>query len=111
MRVLYLYSGIRSGLIKKAKQGEDPGDGTWGMLRLSHFGVTAGHLELEQFLPASFARFLRLYILGNYGAHLPFLFNFFRYDIVFTVRAFYRQFMFTLARTLPRLKRPLCVMH
>lgn len=111
MRLLYLYSGIRSGLIEKAKRGEDPGDGTWGMLRLRHFGVAAEHLELEQFVPTPFARFLRFRVLGNYGAHLPFFFNFFRYDVVFTAGAFYSQFLFTLARIVLRFKRPLWVMH
>ncbi|OGG45302.1 hypothetical protein A2673_00125 [Candidatus Kaiserbacteria bacterium RIFCSPHIGHO2_01_FULL_50_13] len=111
MRVLYLFSGIRGGLVEKVKRGEDPGDGTWGMVRLPHFGIEAEHLELEHVLPDSAAKFIRRKVLGNYGAHIPFFFHFFRYDIIFTAGAFYSQLLFTLAQIIFRFKKPLWVMH
>ncbi len=111
LKVLYLFSGIRGGLVEKVKKGEDPGDGTWGMVRLPHFGVEAEHLELEQILPDGAAKWIRKRALGNYGAHIPFFFNFFRYDIIFTAGAFYSQLLFTVAKVLFRFKRPLWVMH
>jgi len=111
MKVLYLFSGIRSGLVEKVKRGEDPGDGTWGMVRLPHFGVEAEHLELEQVLPDGLAKWLRHRVFGNYGAHTPFFFHFFRYDIIFTAGAFYSQFLFTVAKMLFRFRRPLWIMH
>ncbi len=111
MRVLYLFSGIRGGLVEKVKRGVDPGDGTWGMVRLPHFGVEAEHLELEQVFPDAIAKWLRKRVFGNYGAHIPFFFNFFRYDIIFTAGAFYSQLLFTIAKIIFRFKRPLWVMH
>lgn len=111
MRVLYLFSGIRGGLVEKVKRGEDPGDGTWGMVRLPHFGVEAEHLELEQVLPDGLAKWLRRRVFGNYGAHVPFFFNFFRYDIIFTAGAFYSQLLFTVAKMVFRFRRPMWVMH
>ena len=111
MRILYLFSGIRGGLVEKVKRGEDPGDGTWGMVRLPHFGVEAEHFELEQILPDSWAKWVRHKVLGNYGAHLPFLLHFFKYDIIFTAGAFYSQLAFTVLKTVFRFKRPLWVMH
>lgn len=98
-------------MVEKVKRGEDPGDGTWGMVRLPHFGVEAEHLELEQILPDGLAKLLRKRVFGNYGAHLPFSFNFFRYDIIFTAGAFYSQLLFTIARLVFHFKRPLWVMH
>jgi glycosyltransferase involved in cell wall biosynthesis len=111
VRVLYLFSGIRGRLVEAVKRGEDPGDGTWGMVRLRHFGVDAEHLELEQILPDKLAKWLRIRLFGNYGAHIPFFFNFFRYDIVFTAGAFYSQLLFTIAKMIFRFKRPLWIMH
>lgn len=111
MRVLYLFSGIRRGLVEKVKRGEDPGDGTWGMVRLPHFGVEAEHLELEQVVPDGLAKWLRMRVFGNYGAHLPFFFNFFRYDVVFTAGAFYSQLLFTITKMILRFRRPLWTMH
>jgi len=111
MKVLYLFSGIRGGLVENVKRGEDPGDGTWGMLRLPHFGIEAEHLELEQMLPDPAAKFIRNKVLGNYGAHLPFFFRFFRYDVIFTAGAFYSQLLFTLVQMIFRFRRPLWVMH
>lgn len=111
MKVLFLYSGIRGGLVEKVRRGEDPGDGAWGMVRLPHFDVQAEHLELEQVVSNRFAKWLRNRCLGNYGAHIPFFFHFFTYDIVFTAGAFYSQLLFTLAKMIFRFKRPLWVMH
>jgi glycosyltransferase involved in cell wall biosynthesis len=111
VKVLYLFSGIRGGLIEKVKRGEDPGDGTWGMIRLKNFDIDAKHLELEQILPDSAAKWVRHKVLGNYGAHIPFFFNFFKYDIIFTAGGFYSQLLFTIARTIFRFRKPLWVMH
>jgi len=111
IKVLYLFSGIRGGLVEKVKRGEDPGDGTWGMVRLPHFGIRAEHLELEQILPESIAKWIRNNVLGNYGAHIPFFFNFFTYDIIFTAGAFYSQLLLTVVRTIFRFRKPLWVMH
>ena len=111
MRVLYLFTGVRGGLVEKTRRGEDTGDGTWGMLRLPHFGLDARHLELEQFIPGGAARWLRVRIFGVYGAHLPFLFNFFRYDIVFTAGAFVSQLVLTVLQGIFRFRHPLWVMH
>lgn len=111
IRVLYLFSGIRGGLVEKVKKGEDPGDGAWGMVRLPRFGVEAEHIELEQYLPDKIAKLLRHKVFGNYGAHIPFFFHFFRYDIIFTAGAFYSQLLFTIAQVMFRFKRPLWVMH
>jgi len=111
MRVLYLFTGVRTYLLESVKRGEDPGDGTWGMVRLPHFGVEAEHLELEQVFPDPMAKWLRKNIFGNYGAHIPFFSHFFRYDIIFTAGAFYSQLLFVAVQVLFRFKRPLWVMH
>jgi len=111
MRVLYLFTGYRSALVEKVNRGEEPGDGTWGMTRLPHFGIEAEHAELEHWFPDPVAKWLRLRAFGVYGAHIPFFFKFFSYDIIFTAGAFYSQLLFTIAKVLFRFKRPLWVMH
>ncbi len=110
MKVLYLFSGIRGPLVEKVRKGDDPGGGTWGMIPLQRLGVAAEHVELEQWFSTKTSKFLRTRVLGFYGAHLPFFFKFFTYDVVFTAGAFTSQLVFTLVPHWFR-KKTLWVMH
>ncbi len=110
MKVLYLFSGIRGALVEKVRKGDDPGGGTWGMIPLQRLGVAAEHVELEQWFSTKTSKFLRTRVLGFYGAHLPFFFKFFTYDIIFTAGAFTSQLVFTLVPYWFR-KKTLWVMH
>jgi len=110
MKVLYLFSGIRGPLVEKIRAGDDPGGGTWGMVPLQRLGVAAEHVELEQWFSTKASKFLRTRIFGFYGAHLPFFFKFFTYDIIFTAGAFTSQLVFTLVPYWFR-KKTLWVMH
>jgi glycosyltransferase involved in cell wall biosynthesis len=110
MRVLFLYSGVRGALIEKARQGGDPGGGTWGLLPLRKLGVTADVVELEQWFSTKTAQRIRS-MLGVYNSHLPFFFRFFSYDIVFTAGAFGSQLALTFIKSVFRIRRPLWVMH
>ncbi len=110
MRVLYLFTGTRSQTLEAVKRGDDLGNGFWGMLRLPKFGVEAEFLELEQFLPLPLCRFLRRWVLSSYVAHLPFFFNFFSYDVIYTAGAFGSQLFFTMAQSVFRFRRPIWVM-
>jgi glycosyltransferase involved in cell wall biosynthesis len=106
MKVLYLFSGSRDGLLEKIKKGEAHGNGFWGMLELPRFGIEADYIEVEQTYPKSIARFIRRH-LNNYAIHLPLLWRFFSYDIVFTSSSFASQLFF--ASFSP--KKPLWIMH
>lgn len=106
MRVLYLYSGSRGGVLEKAKTGETHRNGFWGMTYLPEYGIESGYLEIEQFAPARIARFIRR-IVNVYFIHLPFLWRMRSYDIVFTSAAFGTQFFHTLFG----FKKPIWVMH
>lgn len=106
MKVLYLFNGIRKGLVEKVRAGDNPGDGFWGMLRLPHYGIQADYAELESSFPPRVAAFLRRH-LNIYFVHLPLFFQFFKYDIIFTSTAFGSQ----LIRTLLPFRKPLWVMH
>lgn len=110
MKVLYLFSGIRGALVEKIRKGDDPGGGTWGMVSLQRLGIQAEYVELEQWFSAKTSKFLRTRVLGFYGAHLPFFFKFFTYDIIFTAGAFTSQLVFTLVPIWFRHKT-LWVMH
>lgn len=107
MKVLYLFTGYRGELLERARAGEDTGNGFWGMLKLSDFGIEAEHIELEQYFPKSVSKFLRSHILSVYWVHLPLYWKFFFYDIVFTSTGFGTQ----LVHTLLHVKRPKWVMY
>jgi glycosyltransferase involved in cell wall biosynthesis len=107
LKVLYLFVGYRTPHLKKMKQGEEQGNGFWGMLRLHKFGVDASHIELEQYMPLSLATFIRTYILNVYWVHLPLYPLYFSYDIIFTSTGYGTQ----LLHTLLHFKKPRWVMH
>lgn len=106
MRVLYLFSGSRTGVEAKIERGEYPRNGFWGMLDLPRFGIEATYIEPEQYFSRRVSGLIRRHN-GVYFMHLLFLLKFFSYDIVFTSTAFGAQCM----RTLVPFKRPLWVMH
>ncbi|MEI6863754.1 MAG: glycosyltransferase family 4 protein [Candidatus Adlerbacteria bacterium] len=106
LKVLYLFTGYRGPHLAKVKAGEEQGNGFWGMLRLHTFGITAKHLDLEDFMPLSAATFLRKHI-NVYWIHLPLYPFFFAYDFVFTSTGYGTQ----LLHTLLHLHRPRWVMH
>lgn len=109
MKVLYLFNGIRKGLLEKVQAGDNPGEGFWGMLRLPHYGITADYIELERTYPKKVAAFLRKH-LNIYFIHVPLLWKIFAYDIVFTSTAFGTQFIHTLLSFIG-LSHPQWVMH
>ena len=78
MKVLYLFTSYREGVLQKARSGEDHGNGFWGMIRLPHFGVEASHLEPEQFYSKRTSEFIRK-TLGVYWLHLSVFHKFFSY--------------------------------
>lgn len=88
MKVLYLFNKVLAKTIEDAKKGYGHDSWCFGMLRLPKYGVEAGYLEIEQFIPARLAAFLRRHILTMHYAHLPLFPLFFRYDIVFTSTAY-----------------------
>jgi hypothetical protein len=51
MKVLFLYSGSRQGVLEKIRSGESPRHGFWGMVYMPEFGIDASYLEIEQFFP------------------------------------------------------------
>jgi glycosyltransferase involved in cell wall biosynthesis len=106
MRVLFLYSGSREGILEKVKRGEYPTQGFWGMLELPEFGIEADYIEIEQSFPGRFSRFIRKY-LNVYFIHLPLFWKLFSYDIVFTSAAFGTQ----LFHSLFGIRRPIWIMH
>lgn len=110
MKVTYLFTGYRGEQLGRVMRGEDHGAGFWGMPHLSHHGVTADIVEMEQMFSISFSRFLRKHILSMHTVHLPVFWKLFRYDIVFSSTGFASQFLMTVLRTL-RIPCPLWVMH
>ncbi|MBX4192196.1 glycosyltransferase family 4 protein [Candidatus Parcubacteria bacterium] len=112
MKVLHLFSGVRGPLIKTVAEGKDPGGGLWGLNGLRRAGVQADIAELEEWFPKpNVANFWRFQVFGVYGAHLPFLPRFFKYDFIYTAGAFTSQFVFTVLKTIFRFKRPIWVMQ
>ena len=106
IKVLYLFNGVRKGLIEKIVNGKEHDDHFFGMLRLTKYGVKAGYLEIEQYVPRAVAAFLRRFI-NIYYIHILLFWKFFSYDIVFTSSAFGSQFVHTLLH----IKRPKWVMY
>ncbi len=106
MKVLYLFTSYRGEALEKAKRGEDHGNGFWGMLHLSKFGIDAEYLEPEHFYSRKISLLIRKY-MGVYWLHLTFYLKFFSYDLVFTSTAFGTQ----LVHTLLHIKKPKWVMH
>lgn len=106
MKVLFLYSGSRYGVLDKAEKGETHVNGFWGMTYLPLYGIEAEYLEIEQYFPMWLAKFIRK-ITNVYFIHLPFFWRTLSYDIVFTSAGFGTQ----LFHTLFRIKKPLWVMH
>lgn len=109
MKVLYLFNGSRDGLVEKVRAGENPGDGFWGMLRLSHYGIDATYAELEQTYPRWLVRLFRRHI-SIYFIHLPVFWRVLKADIVFTSAAFGSQAVHTVLASLG-FRVPLWVMH
>lgn len=107
LRVLYLFTGYRAPHLEKMKQGQEQGNGFWGMLRLHKFGVDASHLELEHIFPVRLSAFIRKYLLNVYWVHIPTYPFFFSYDIVFTSTGYGTQ----LVHTLLHIRKPKWVMH
>ena len=111
MKVLYLFSGVRGELIEKVEKEGGSETGLWGLAELRRMDVGADVAELEQWFAPKVARFLRFKVFGVYGAHLPFLLRFFRYNVIYTAGAFTTQFVFTALKTMFRFKKPLWVMQ
>lgn len=106
MKVLFLYSGSRYGVLDKAKKGETHVNGFWGMTYLPLYGIEAEYFEIEQYLPIWLAKFVRK-ITNIYFIHWPFFWKMLSYDIVFTSAAFGTQLFHALLHP----KKPLWVMH
>lgn len=106
MKVLFLYSGSRLGVLEKIKKGESSRHGFWGMVYLSEYGIEADYVEIEQFLPKWLSKIIRK-ITNVYFIHIPLFWKIFSYDIIFTSAAFGTQ----LVHVLLRVKKPLWVMH
>lgn len=102
MRVLYLFNRVKQKEIESVKKKEDHDGHFFGMLRLPNYGIDAGYLELEQYVPKRVAGFLRRHVLNIHFAHMPLVPLFFKYDILFTSTAFGPFFL----RTLLGVKRP-----
>lgn len=106
MKVLYLYSGSRYGVLEKIKSGESPRHGFWGMTYLPLYGIGADYAEIEQYLPLRATKLLRR-VINVYFIHLPFFWRILSYDIVFTSAAFGTQ----LFHAILHFKKPLWVMQ
>jgi len=102
MKVLYLFNRVRRGLHEEIVRKRDHDGHFFGMYRLARYGIQAEYIELEQFVPAWLARYLRTRLLNIHYVHLPFFFTMRRYDFVFTSTAFGS----LLVKALLRLKRP-----
>lgn len=107
MKVLYLFTRPRNAYLKTIKRGEDHGNNFWGMLRLADHGIEATYTELEHYIPAGIAEFLRRHVLKAYWSHAPLFLKFLSYDIIFTSGAYGSQ----LIHTLLSLRKPKWVMH
>ena len=88
MKVLYLFNRIKSSIVAEMKNGSESDNSFFGMYRLSHFGIDAEFLEMEQFYSAKTSTFLRRHILNIHYIHLPLFLKFFKYDIIFTSTSF-----------------------
>jgi glycosyltransferase involved in cell wall biosynthesis len=106
MKVLFLYSGSRQGVLEKIRSGESPRHGFWGMVYMPEFGIDASYLEIEQFFPKWLSKIMRR-MINVYFIHLPLFWKIFSYDIVFTSAAFGTQLFHSL---LP-VRQPVWVMH
>src|SRR3569832_1603150 len=51
MKVAYLYTSYRGEVAQKVRQGEDHGNGFWGMFKLPHYGIESTYLAPELFYP------------------------------------------------------------
>lgn len=106
LKVAYLFTGYRTPHLEKVRQGEEQGNGFWGMLRLHEFGIQASHIELEQQYPLKVSNFLRKHGSVNW-IHLPTYLSFFSYDIIFSSTGYGTQ----LVHTLLHVRKPKWVMH
>ena len=106
MKVLYLFSGSRKGLVDKVRRGENHGNGFWGMLQLPHYDIEADYIEIEQYVPSVISRIIRKYV-NVYFIHLFIFWKLFSSDIVFTSAAFGTQ----LFHALLHIRKPIWVMH
>lgn len=107
MKVLYLFNGRpRIKIVNDIENGLNHDGSVYGMSRMKKYGVDVDYVELEKTFSPTVASWLRKKVLNVYFDHLPFLFKFFKYDLVFSTTAFGSQFL----RTLIPLKRPLWVM-
>ncbi len=88
MKVLYLLNKVTGQTIHNLQANSGHDSWLFGMLRLPKYGVETSYLEIEQFISAKLARFLRKHILTMHYAHLPLFPLFFRYDVVFTSTAY-----------------------
>lgn len=86
--VVYLFNRVRQGAHEAVEQGKDHDNHFFGMYRLSPFGFQGKYLELEQFLPSGFCRFIRQHLLSIHFVHLPAIYSIFKADVVFTSTAF-----------------------
>ncbi|MEK7650708.1 MAG: glycosyltransferase family 4 protein [Patescibacteria group bacterium] len=87
MKILYLFNRVRVGLEDKIVQKRDHDGHFFGLFRLASHGVKAEYLEIEQFVPVWFARFLRTRVLNVHYIHLPLFLKMRKYDFVFTSTA------------------------
>lgn len=101
MKVAYLFTSYRAGVVEKYKKGEDHGSGFWGMFWLPEAGVESWYIEPEQIYSKKVSEFIRKR-LGVYWLHLSVFWKFFSYDFVFTSTAFGTQLFFTLLPGKPR---------
>lgn len=108
MKVLFLFNKVRHGTkeIENIASGKGHDNHFYGMFRLRKFGVETNFLEIEQFVPRWFARFLRRYVLNIFWIHLPLFPLFRRYDIVISSTAYGS----LLLKVILGLKRPKWVM-
>jgi glycosyltransferase involved in cell wall biosynthesis len=88
MKVLYLFNNKLKSRVENVKNGIGHDSWSYGLFRLKKYDIEADYLELEKFLPESFAQFLRRHLLTMHYAHLVLFPLFFRYDIVFTSTAY-----------------------
>lgn len=96
MKILYLYSNYRADRLERVKKGTFSDNQFYGLLRLPHYGVEAEYGEIEQHIPQKAALFLRKQFLSIHLAHLPILWRFFSYEVVFHVNSFTSQLLFNI---------------
>lgn len=94
-KVLYLFSTIRRGQIEKINKGEYHDIHFFSLWRIWRYGVKADYAEIEQYLPLAWCRWLRRKVLNIYLVHLPLMWKFFSYDIIFHINAFVPQLIFS----------------